>query len=160
MSINDITIREAKLYDVPFISRIERELFDTPRSAEAITADITKGGDDIYIAVVEQGNEKIGYADMRIVAGEAQIYNIAISHDYRAQGFGEMFLAHLTDKARETGCDSITLEVRSTNKAGVALYSKLGFKEVGRRKGYDSSDNTDAILMTKDLIQLQVNVEL
>lgn len=158
--MNEITIREARLYDVPFLSRIERELFDTPRTAEAITKDITKGRDDIYIAVAEQGSEKIGYADMRIIAGEAQIYNIAISHDYRAQGYGEMLLTHLIDKARESGCDSITLEVSSTNRAGISLYGKLGFKEVGRRKGYYSSDNTDAILMTKDLVQVQINVEL
>ena len=157
---SNLVIRQAKLYDVPFISRVERENFDTPRSADAITKDVTEGGPGIYTAVAELGSEKIGYADMRIVASEAQIYNISISYDFRAQGFGEMLMTHLIDKAREMGCDIITLEVSSSNEAGIALYKKMGFEEVGRRKGYYGRNKSDAILMDKPLAQLEINVSL
>ena len=43
-------------------------------------------------------------------------------------------------------CPVCCLEVKATNARAIALYSKLGFKQVGLRKGY-YDDGTDAILM-------------
>jgi len=43
------------------------------------------------------------------------------------------------------------LEVRRTNRAARALYTKLGFIEVGDRKNYYQLEGEDAILMAKYL---------
>ena len=43
--------------------------------------------------------------------------------------------------------ERITLEVRDSNTAAQSLYEKLGFVRVGRRKGYYSDNNEDAIIM-------------
>ena len=43
------------------------------------------------------------------------------------------------------------LEVRASNAAACRLYSKMGFEEVGIRKGY-YSDGEDALLMEKRLV--------
>ena len=42
----------------------------------------------------------------------------------------------------------MTLEVRESNTPAIGLYRKLGFEEVGRRKGYYTNPKEDAILMT------------
>jgi len=114
----------------------------------------------IYVAVIESDGEKAGYAEMRTVAGEAQIYNIVIDRTFRGKGLGEMLLRHLIDKAKETGCSLVTLEVRGGNEAAMELYHKLGFKEVGRRKGYYIKGGEDAVLMDLALGGFEITVEV
>ena len=64
------------------------------------------------------------------------------------------------DKAEEDGCVLVTLEVRGGNDAAMALYHKLGFREVGRRKGYYAKGGEDAVLMDLDLRRIEVEVEI
>ena len=112
------------------------------------------------IAVAECGDEKAGYGEIRMVAGEAQIYNIAVAPEFRREGIGEALLRHMIAKAEDDGCELVTLEVRGGNEAAMALYTKLGFREVGRRKGYYSKGGEDAVLMDLDLRKIEVEVEI
>ena len=43
----------------------------------------------------------------------------------------------------------VTLEVRPSNHAAIALYEGFGFEVVGRRKNYYDKPSEDALLMTK-----------
>lgn len=153
----ELTIRQARLYDVPAMSRIERESFDDPWSADAITKDVT-AQEGIYVAVALIGDERAGYAEYRSVAGEAQIYNIAVAPEFRRAGVGEALLRHLIEKAEAEGCSLVTLEVRAGNDAAMQLYKKLGFREVGRRPDY--YNGADAILMDLDLRTVEIEVEI
>ena len=160
----NVTIRQAKLYDVPAMARIERDSFEAPWSADEITKDVTAGG-NVYVAVAEAGDEtagfeKAGYAEIRMVAGEAQIYNIAIAPEFRREGIGEALLRHLIEKAEAEGCSLVTLEVRGGNVPAMELYRKLGFHEVGRRKGYYAKGGEDAVLMDLDLGKVEVEVTI
>ena len=155
----ELTIRKAKLYDVPAHARIEEGSFDSPWSAEEITRDVTAES-GVYVAVALAGDERAGYADMRLISGEAQIYNIAVAPDFRRQGVGEALLTHMIDVSRENNCELITLEVRAGNAAAMELYKKLGFKETGRRKGYYLKGGEDAVLMDMDLGGFDVDVEI
>ena len=157
MSVN---IRQAKLYDVPALSRMEQEAFDSPWSAEEITKDVTSKDGSVYVAVIESDGEQAGYAEMRTVAGEAQIYNIVVDKAFRGRGLGEMLLRHLIDKAEESGCSLITLEVRGGNEAAMELYNKLGFREVGRRKGYYAKVGEDAVLMDLALGTIEIDIDI
>lgn len=154
-----LEIRQAKLYDVPAMARIERDSFEAPWSADEITRDVTAGG-NVYIAVALADEERAGYAEIRMIAGEGQIYNIAIAPEFRREGIGEALLRHMIDKADADGCKLVTLEVRSGNEAAMELYKKLGFREVGRRKGYYAKGGEDAVLMDLDLGKVEVEVAL
>ena len=154
-----LEIRQAKLYDVPAMARIERDSFEAPWSADEITKDVTAGG-NVYVAVALADEERAGYAEIRKIAGEGQIYNIAIAPEFRREGIGEALLRHLIDKADADGCKLVTLEVRSGNEAAMELYKKLGFREVGRRKGYYAKGGEDAVLMDLDLGKVEVEVEI
>ena len=153
----NLEIRQAKLYDVPAMARIERDSFEAPWSADEITKDVTAGG-NVYVAVALAGDERAGYAEIRMISGEAQIYNIAIAPEFRREGIGEALLRHCIDKAEADGCKLVTLEVRGSNEAAMELYKKLGFHEVGCRKGYYNGE--DAVLMDLDLGKVTVDVEI
>ena len=156
--MSETLIRQAKLGDVPAISRIEIDSFETPWSAQEIVKDVTSGG-NVYVVVAEKDGVCTGFAEMRTVAGEAQIYNIAVAPEARGRGTGEALLEHLIDKADASGCAVINLEVRAGNDAALGLYKKLGFREVGRRKKYYNGKE-DAILMDLDPNQVSVEVEV
>lgn len=158
--MQDIEIRQAKLYDVPAMARIERESFDSPWSADEITKDVSSNDGSIYVAVALIGDERAGYADMRIITGESQIYNIAIAPEFRRQGVGEALLTHMVEKSEELGLSLITLEVRSGNEAAMALYEKMGFKKVGSRPGYYAKGTEDAVLMDKVLGDTEINIDI
>ena len=155
----EITTRQAKLYDVPAMARIERDSFEAPWSADEITKDVTAGG-NVYVAVALADEERAGYGEIRMIAGEAQIYNIAIAPEFRREGIGEALLRHMIDTAEAAGCKLVTLEVRSSNLAAMELYRKLGFREVGRRRGYYAKGGEDAVLMDLDLEKIEIVIEV
>jgi ribosomal-protein-alanine N-acetyltransferase len=155
----DLVIRQAKLYDVPAMARIEREAFDEPWSAAEITKDVTAGG-GLYVAAALLDEEIAGYAEIRIVAGEAQVYNIAVAAEKRREGIGEALLRHMIEKAEESGCTVLNLEVMDGNEAAMELYRKLGFREVGRRKGYYAKGRRDAVLMDLALGKVEIDIEV
>jgi ribosomal-protein-alanine N-acetyltransferase len=66
-------------------------------------------------------------------------------------GIGSGLLRELEKKALELKLSFLTLEVRSGNSAAIALYERLGFVPVGRRKNYYERPREDALLMTKQL---------
>ena len=45
--------------------------------------------------------------------------------------------------------DFLTLEVRPSNAAALALYRELGFQPVGRRRDFYTDPTEDALLLTK-----------
>lgn len=158
--MQNIEIRQAKLYDVPALARIERDSFDSPWSADEITKDVTSDDGSIYVAVALIGDERAGYADMRIIKGESQIYNIAVAPEFRKQGIGEALLDHMVRKSEELGLSIITLEVRAGNEAAMALYEKMGFRNVGTRPGYYAKGSEDAVLMDKVLGEITIDMNV
>lgn len=158
--MQNIEIRQAKLYDVPALARIERDSFDSPWSADEITKDVTSDDGSIYVSVALIGDERAGYADMRIIKGESQIYNIAVAPEFRKQGIGEALLDHMVRKSEELGLSIITLEVRAGNEAAMALYEKMGFRKVGTRPGYYAKGSEDAVLMDKVLGEITIDMNV
>jgi ribosomal-protein-alanine N-acetyltransferase len=43
----------------------------------------------------------------------------------------------------------VTLEVRASNHAAIALYRSLGFRSIGTRTAYYPDDGEDALIMWK-----------
>lgn len=55
------------------------------------------------------------------------IHDLAVNPKYRGQGIGEALLTAVEEKAKETGCCKVTLEVREDNRAK-NLYERFGFE--------------------------------
>jgi ribosomal-protein-alanine N-acetyltransferase len=89
----------------------------------------------------------VGYASAWMVDGEVRINNIAIREDCRGLGYGEALMRNLLELGKTLGCAAATLEVRPSNSQAISLYTKLGFRESGRRKGYYTDTREDALVM-------------
>ena len=78
----------------------------------------------------------LGFALLRIAADEAEILTIAVRSGYRGRGYGRMLMEEAMRRLYRERVAACFLEVDRGNEAAVGLYRGLGFKEVGRRKGY------------------------
>lgn len=81
-------------------------------------------------------DDLIGYAIVMTALDEAHLLNFAIASRWQRCGVGSAFLRFLVDRATDAKLDVIYLEVRPSNAAGLSLYERFGFKQLGIRKDY------------------------
>ncbi len=129
------------------IARIERECFSLPWSESSLEQELENENAHFLTALF--GGEVVGYIGVIEICGEADITNVAVDTRYRRFGIGEKLLESAEIGAIERKCESITLEVRTSNKAAISLYEKSGYERVGIRKGFYEKPTEDALLMTK-----------
>jgi len=87
---------------------------------------------------------------MWLILDEAHVTNVAVDPDFRGHGFGEQMMRGLMAHALAHGARRMTLEVRRSNVVAQHLYRKLGFVQLGVRKGYYTDTHEDAFIMWKD----------
>jgi len=54
------------------------------------------------------------------------------------------------EQLKKQGSQCLTLEVRASNMPAIALYEKLGFTQIGRRKNYYRNPKEDALILRKE----------
>lgn len=123
---------------------IERACFSTPWSEQALRDELGRG----LFLVAEQDEEAVGYIGCQTVLDEGYITNVAVSPAYRRRGVARVLLDALLLKAREQNLAFVTLEVRQSNAAAIALYAGAAFAPVGVRPGFYQNPAEDAVLMT------------
>ena len=94
----------------------------------------------------------VGFSGFWMMMGEAHIIAIGVRDSYRRLGIGEGLLIATIELAQIVNANVVTLEVRASNEIAQELYEKYGFRVVGRRPRYYSSDGEDAIIMSTDNI--------
>ena len=62
-------------------------------------------------------------------------------------GYGRAVVEALIKYAKNNRLESISLEVRESNKAAIELYSSLGFKVEGKRKDFYKKPTEAALVM-------------
>ena len=78
----------------------------------------------------------IGYFVLMAAAGEAHLLNLSIAAVHQRTGYGSLLLREAAGLARGLGARSLFLEVRPSNRAAQALYTRFGFRRIGVRRAY------------------------
>ena len=128
------------------IEAIERACFSMPWTRAQLASQLDPER-HVFLAATD-GVTVLGYVGMMVVLDEGYIANVAVSPDARRRGVGRALIAALLDRAAELELAFVTLEVRPSNAAAIALYAGFGFEVVGRRKNYYDKPSEDALLMT------------
>lgn len=130
------------------VAELEKICFADPWSEKSIASELENPLS--YWLVALEGSTVVGYAGSQTVLGETDMMNVAVRPECRRQGVAEALIAALIAglKKRESHC--LTLEVRDSNAPARALYEKLGFLEVGRRKNYYRNPKEDALILRKE----------
>ncbi|MEN9581296.1 MAG: hypothetical protein RJA70_4305 [Pseudomonadota bacterium] len=91
-----------------------------------------------------------GYLLCWWVADELQIVDLAVEPGARKRGTASVLLEEVLAAARSHGTATALLEVRASNTAALALYTKFGFQVARRRASY-YVDGEDALEMSLKL---------
>lgn len=88
---------------------------------------------------------------------ELHLLNITVAPDWQGAGLGQRLLFTVCQRAAERALPTLWLEVRHSNLRARQLYGRLGFAEVGVRKGYYPAmpRREDAVVM-----RLEVRLEV
>ena len=115
--------------DVKEIGNILQDEFDNFWNNNVLEQEVLKEECRYIVAKTEEG-EIIGFAGILINIDIVEIMNIVVKKSYRHKGVGQKLLEELIKMAKESGFDTINLEVNSQNEPAINLYKKLGFKEI------------------------------
>ena len=80
---------------------------------------------------------------------EGYIDNVAVAPDARRHGVASALL-DVFCRFGAANLAFLTLEVRRSNTAAIALYEKFGFQMAGLRPGYYQHPREDAVIMTRE----------
>ena len=137
-------------YDhVPQAAELERLCFADPWSERMLREHLDNQCAAAIAAVGEDGT-LLGYAGLLVVLDEGYITNVAVRPAYSRQGIASDLLGVFERFARGHQLAFLTLEVRASNAAAIALYEKMGYARVGVRKNYYEHPREDAVIMTRE----------
>lgn len=127
------------------VAEIEKLCFSHPWSEATVCSEIKSGFSDFFGAFEEE--KLAGYIGGRTIAGETEIFNVAVSPEFRRKGIAKALIEKFIETVREKETQVIFLEVRTSNLSAISLYEKSGFVFCGIRKDYYTDPKENALLM-------------
>ncbi|MFT4227894.1 GNAT family N-acetyltransferase [Micropruina sp.] len=95
----------------------------------------------------------LGVATFQLVADTADLHRVVVAPDQRGRGIGRALVEAGITWAAERHGQRMLLEVEHDNEAALALYRRLGFLELARRKDYYGADR-HALVMQRELVRI------
>jgi len=133
------------------IAQLEKNCFSTPWTENMLTDALFDPQASFIVAEDGEGGV-LGYAGLHAVLDEGYIDNVAVEEAARRHGVASALL-DVFCRFGQANLAFLTLEVRASNAAAIALYQKHGFAQVGLRKNYYSNPREDAIIMTREFAE-------
>ena len=143
--------------DAAAIAGIHNLTFRQPWSDDDFHALLVEDNVFGFIAREEgnRGAQPGGFVLARLVVDEAEILTIAVAPSAQRRGLGHALMDAILRHLHNARASMLFLEVDETNLPALALYRRLGFKQVGKRPGYyeTATGRSSALTMRRDLKQ-------
>lgn len=160
-----VTLRAAGEADVPAITEIFNQgvedgmaTLDPPHTVGQRVAWFREHGPNEPVIVAEGGGRVVGWASLsrwstRMCYDTVKELSIYVRREWRGKGVGEVILARLLKQGQGVGLHKAILFCFPENAAGVKLYRKLGFVDVGvfRSHGVRNGVWHDILAMERQL---------
>ena len=131
------------------VAALERECFTTPWSRNMLAEELDNAL-SAFLVALDETDRVVGYAGLQVVLDEGYITNVAVRSDCRRRGIAGKLLEVFERFAEGNHLAFLTLEVRASNYAAIALYGRHGYRGVGRRTNYYEHPKEDAVIMTRE----------
>lgn len=140
-----LELRRARASDDEFIVQLAKECALSVESSEERKRPVAR----LWVLTESDQGQKaekfLGFALLWLLPGEAEVVDLAIVAQRRAQGLGRILLSTALAEATKEGVREAFLEVRRGNLSAQALYKCVGFSQIGERRGY-YKNGEDALL--------------
>ena len=143
-----VKIEKKHLHD---IAELERLSFAHPWSEQGLLTLVSENG--VGFAVTEKKTGKAtAYVGMTTAVDEGAITNVATHPSFRRLGQARAVMNALIEYSKENAIRYLSLEVRESNGAAIALYEGLGFSVAGKRPNFYRDPREAALVMTRELL--------
>jgi ribosomal-protein-alanine N-acetyltransferase len=144
-----LTRRPMRVADLGAVMALEVQAYSHPWSQGNFVDSLAAG----HLAEVLVGASLIGYFVAMEGVEELHLLNVTVAPAAQGRGHGSALLDAVLAHARSRGLPTVWLEVRESNRRARALYARLGFDEVGLRRGYYPAlrGREDAVVMRRGL---------
>lgn len=95
-------------------------------------------------------DKAVAFINYHVMYERSELININVEEKYQNNKIATKLLEFMINDLINKNVENITLEVKKDNYNAIHLYEKMGFKEIGIRKGY--YQGIDGILMKKELM--------
>ena len=148
--VSTLAVRPARAEDLDAIVRLEEASFKEAWPAEMLACELAHPRALLLVASDGEAEPPAGYAAFRHAAGEAELLRLAVVPGERRRGIARALVAAGLERLVREGVQVCFLEVRMDNAPAIALYERMGFARIGRRRGY-YRDGTDALVFALEL---------
>ncbi len=148
-------------HDLDQVLAIEQASFTMPWSRNLFLSEFRNQAVSLMLVACPAagGREIVGYIVCWIVADELHILNLATREAWRRKGTARQLVLSALKHGFDRGVRRAFLEVRSSNKAALALYEGLGFVRSLVREGYYDMPIEDAVVMALEKDGLDILIK-
>jgi ribosomal-protein-alanine N-acetyltransferase len=141
------SIRAPQLGDARTLAVAELECFSDPWPPQFFVSEILAEGRFNRI-LVDPAGQLMAYLFCAWQYLDLHVLKVATLPAFRRKGLSKELMALAEEHTVATGGESLTLEVRPTNRPAISMYESLGYDRAGTRPRY-YHDGEDAVIMTK-----------
>jgi ribosomal-protein-alanine N-acetyltransferase len=138
-------IKHLEKCHVSAAARLGEKYFSYPWSEEEYLK--TCGAKDKICLVACEGDEVVASCVIWCCFETADLCNLVVDERFRRQGIAREILQKGMKECVDSGVEKMMLEVRESNRAAIALYQGLQFREISRRSRYYREPVEDAVIM-------------
>ncbi len=141
----DLQIQKMTEADLPEVMAIETVSFPTPFTVNLFRMELNLNVAHLFVA--RSDGQVVGFIDYWRVGSEIHLITVAVHPSFRKHRIGSRIIDFMLEDARKNRVETISLDVRPSNTAGLKLYAKYGFRQVGVRKKYYQDNDEDALVL-------------
>jgi ribosomal-protein-alanine N-acetyltransferase len=137
-------VRRLTYADLPQVMAVERRAFGTPWSLAMFVLELSKPSGICLAALRDE--RIVAYVICSRYDTVWHVMNVAVDPNARRTGVATAMLRALLAEIGDPRA-RLTLEVRRSNAAAIALYERFGFRSAGTRRRYYQDNGEDALIM-------------
>ncbi len=141
-----VNISLMERYHLGEVQRVDKLVYLRPWSIAMLRQELDRRESRHYV-VARIEDTHVGHAGIMIIAGEGHVTTVAVDPLWQRHGVGALLMLELHKFALDRQLESLTLEVRVSNTAAIALYRRFGYAPAGVRKNYYSDEGEDGLIM-------------
>jgi GNAT superfamily N-acetyltransferase len=136
--VETLVVETAKTEDVPAIKLMIDAAYSKyierfGKLPAAMTADCDKLIETQSLYVLRVGGSVIGSVLLSRDGDSIKVNNLVVEPSAQGRGYGRVLMGHAEDMARALGLAAVTLFTNEKMHENIALYTKIGFTETGRK---------------------------
>lgn len=146
-----VSLLWATVEDADELARCHASLFSEAWNAQSFAQLLSHPGSTSLVACHGNPRKIVGFIVAQLAADEAEILTFGVAADWQRKGLGRRLIEGLRRAAQRGEAKRLFLEVADDNVPALVLYSRMGFKDVNRRKDYYSradGGKADALVLT------------